>query len=213
MTHDIVFDDATHTYLVDGLEVPSVTTILQPLSNRGYSNINPSVLDYARRRGTAVHEALEMIDLGGDPEITPEILPYITAYQEWCNIYKPTWVGVEQIVYNEQDSYIGTLDRIGYFNGDDKLLNIVDIKTSSPTRESIISACIQTYAYAKAYDPHGAIGQYALFLKPDGTWRFVDSFEYQKKYSFTSWVCWRGLLNVHQMIDELLATGKGKRNE
>ena len=57
---EIIFDEATHTYLVDGEEVPSVTTILQPLSMRSYSAVNPSVLEYARNRGKAIHEAVEM---------------------------------------------------------------------------------------------------------------------------------------------------------
>ena len=105
---DIVFDEVEHIYLVDGVEVPSVTTILQPLANRAYSSVNPSVLEYARNRGSAVHEALELYDLGAGLEASPEIEGYVKAYLEWEQIYKPSWVGVEQIVYSVGDKYIGT---------------------------------------------------------------------------------------------------------
>jgi hypothetical protein len=222
MKRDIFFDETTHTYLVDGKEVPSVTEILQPL-HRAYANVNPSVLEYARNRGTAVHEALEQIDLDGNPDISPEILPYIRAYEEWCSIYKPTWIGVEQIVYNSRDEYIGTLDRIGYFNGDNEVLNIVDLKTSQPTKDALVSVCLQTYAYDMAYrvqnnywkngDPkskYHEIKTWGLFLKPDGTFRFVDCDAYDDKYTLGVCCAWNELLNIHMTIDHLLATGKGK---
>ena len=148
MKHDIFFEESTHTYIVDGQEVPSVTTILQPLSNRSYSSVNPSVLEYARNRGSAVHDALELIDLDADPDISPEIVPYLTAYEEWKSIYRPTWTDIEQIVYEDELGYIGTLDRAGYLN--DGRFAIVDIKTSNPSKEALVSACAQTADYATA---------------------------------------------------------------
>ena len=47
--YEMVFDEEKHLYYVDGKVVPSVTEILAPL-HRSYGNLNPSVLDYARRR-------------------------------------------------------------------------------------------------------------------------------------------------------------------
>lgn len=213
MKHDIFFDPESHVYLVDGQEVPSVTTILQPLSNRSYSSVNPSVLEYARNRGTAVHEALEAIDLGAEPDIYTEIVPYIQAYEEWKSIYRPTWVGVEQIVYNDFEHYIGTLDRMGWLNGND--LAIIDIKTSQPTKEALVSVCLQTMAYKLAEDcdkdqPFEVNKRYGLFLKSDGSFRMVDCAEYEKKYNIDAWVVWHKLLDTHKTITELLATGKGK---
>lgn len=205
---DIFFDPATHTYLVDGQKVPGVTEILAPL-HRSYGKINQSVLDQAARRGTAVHEALEMLDLGMDFEVFPETAPYIMAYQEWLDVYRPSWIGIEKTVFCEEGWYAGTLDRIGYLNGGDKL-NIVDIKTSQPTKEALVSVCIQTYAYASAYDNSVPIERWGLFLKSDGTWRFQNCTEYEKKYGFFGWDVWRMLLRTHNMINDLLAT-RGKK--
>ena len=52
------FDD-THTYLYDGLMLPSVTQILGVKYKNDYASVPPSVLDNAARRGTAVHKAIE----------------------------------------------------------------------------------------------------------------------------------------------------------
>jgi len=226
MKHDIFFDEATHTYLVDGVDVPSVTQILEPL-HRSYKTVNPSVLEYAANRGKAVHEALEVYDLGGELECPSEFAGYVEAYLDWGKVYKPSWIGVEQIVCHEAPrivevngesqlqllpDYIGTLDRIGHFNGGD-VLNIVDIKTSQPTKEALVSACLQTYAYAEAYDPERSnkIERWVLFLKRDGTWRFQNAKEYEERYNVMGTIAWWRLLAAHMMITELLETGKGKR--
>lgn len=214
MKHDIAFFEDEHKYLVDGQEVPSVTDILKPL-HRSYGKVNSSVLDYAARRGTATHEALEQIDLGGEPDVVPEIVPYIRAYEEWKSIYRPTWTGVEQIVYSDFNGYIGTLDRVGVLN--DRELAIVDLKTSQPTKEALTSVCVQTAAYEIAYceDPksiplrkkYGAsLRRYGLFLKSDGSFRFLDCEDYEKRYKFSGHKVFHSLLKTHKMVTEILAT-------
>lgn len=214
---EIIFDEAEHTYLVDGQEVPSVTTILQPLATRAYASVNPSVLEYARNRGAAVHEALEMYDLGGELEVTPETEGYIRAYLEWAQIYRPRWTGVEQIVYSVGDKYIGTLDRIGTLNGSE--FAIVDLKTSTPTKEALVSVCCQTAAYAMAYTEQSekplkfveSIKRYGLFLKADGTYRLVDCEEYEDKYGFAGALVFFNLLTTHKMITNILETKARKK--
>ena len=52
------FDD-THTYLYDGLMLPSVSRILETKFKGEYKNVPPAVLNNAAQRGTAVHKAIE----------------------------------------------------------------------------------------------------------------------------------------------------------
>lgn len=214
---EIIFDEATHTYLVDGEEVPSVTTILQPLTSRGYGKINPSVLEYAANRGRAVHEALEIYDLGAEPEVYPEIEGYIRAYLEWQSIYKPNWSGIEEVVYCESEGFIGTLDRVGTLNG--TALAIVDLKTSTPTKEALVSVCVQTAAYAMAYTEQNKkpqefmeqIKRYGLFLKADGSYRLVDCDEYEDKYGFGAILVFYNLLTTYKSITRILETKARKK--
>jgi hypothetical protein len=58
------FDD-THTYLYDGLMLPSVTQILGVKYKNDYASVPPAVLDNASKRGTAVHKAIENFNVSG----------------------------------------------------------------------------------------------------------------------------------------------------
>lgn len=58
------FDD-THTYLYDGLMLPSVTQILGVKFRNDYASVPPAVLDNASKRGTAVHKAIENFNVSG----------------------------------------------------------------------------------------------------------------------------------------------------
>lgn len=58
------FDD-THTYLYDGLMLPSVTQILGVKYRNDYASVPPAVLNNAAQRGTAVHKAIENFNVSG----------------------------------------------------------------------------------------------------------------------------------------------------
>lgn len=57
--------DKTHTYLYDGLMLPSVTTILGAKFRNDYASVPPAVLNNAAKRGTAVHKAIENFNVSG----------------------------------------------------------------------------------------------------------------------------------------------------
>lgn len=178
------FKEDTHQYFKeDGTEVPSVTTILDYVTSRHYGSINQSVLERAKLRGTAVHEALEMMDYGAEVEVESEILGFCKAYADFLNDYRPTWESIEKVAFsdNGDHSFCGTVDRAGKMNGKPCVL---DIKTtSSPTKENYISVCAQTSAYAIALGIPNA-KRYALYLKSDGTYRLVDCEKYEDKHGF-----------------------------
>lgn len=216
MSHEILFYDDTHQYLVDGQEVPSVTTILSYMSNAEYGDVNKAVLDQAARRGSLVHEYTENIDYGCDPdEVEYEIAPYIKAYYEFRRDYKPDWILVEHPVYSEFYGYVGTLDRYGIIDGK---RCIVDIKTvSSASKMQKLTTSAQTSAYAVALKEtnidYYTEKRYALYLTKDGEYNLVDLGEYDKKYDVRSWGIFNKCLDMYksiQMLKELKPT-KGKR--
>lgn len=53
------FDEETHTYIADGIIVPSVTQIMQVKFGGKYNAVNRDVLQRAAERGTAIHRAIE----------------------------------------------------------------------------------------------------------------------------------------------------------
>ncbi len=56
---ELTFEEERHLYYLNGLEVPSVTTLMKPLSSDFYSTVDPEVLNKAAKRGTAIHNAVE----------------------------------------------------------------------------------------------------------------------------------------------------------
>ena len=59
------FFPETHTYLYDGLMLPSVTQILGAKFRNDYASVPPAVLNNASKRGTAVHKAIENFNVSG----------------------------------------------------------------------------------------------------------------------------------------------------
>lgn len=57
--HILEYIDETHTYLVDGVIVPSITQILKIKFGKKYEGIDKDILKRAADKGTAVHEAIE----------------------------------------------------------------------------------------------------------------------------------------------------------
>lgn len=57
--YTLEYDDETHTYLVDGVIVPSITQILGVKFGNKYAGVNRSTLERAAERGTAIHKAIE----------------------------------------------------------------------------------------------------------------------------------------------------------
>lgn len=57
--YTLEYDDESHTYIVDGVIVPSVTQILAVKFGNKYAEIDAATLQRAAERGTAIHEAIE----------------------------------------------------------------------------------------------------------------------------------------------------------
>ena len=57
--YTLEYDDESHTYIVDGVIVPSVTQILAVKFGNKYAEIDATTLQRAAERGTAIHEAIE----------------------------------------------------------------------------------------------------------------------------------------------------------
>ena len=58
--HTLEYDDDTHTYLVDGIIVPSITQILKVRFSGKYAGVDKDTLQRAAQRGTDIHKAIEL---------------------------------------------------------------------------------------------------------------------------------------------------------
>ena len=74
--------DDTHTYLYDGVVLPSVTQLLQKKFGRKYDGIPKSVLQRAAERGTALHKAIENYEYQGIDTDLQELQNYKRIKEE-----------------------------------------------------------------------------------------------------------------------------------
>lgn len=58
---EVVFNDEGHKYYVNGVDLPSITTLIQYLLPNKYKNVKVEVLKKASERGTLVHEKIEQV--------------------------------------------------------------------------------------------------------------------------------------------------------
>ena len=104
------FDDATHTYRLDGLVIPSVSAILGPLSKAKYAGISERTMDRAADKGTAVHNSIENWIKFEIEDIPPEHIGYFNAFRAWWDEFRPEVVGSEVRICHRLMRYGGTAD-------------------------------------------------------------------------------------------------------
>ena len=147
---ELEFDEDKHIYKLNGSAIPSVTTVMKPLSNAEYSGISENVLNKAAEKGTAVHNAAENWAKFQIDDIEPEYRGYFDAFLSWWKATNPEMVGSEIKLYHKIMRYAGTADLVAWIDGK---LTLVDYKTTSKLIE--MNCGVQLEAYAKALASHG----------------------------------------------------------
>ncbi len=187
---DLRFDEATHTYTLDGKVLPSVTQVLKPLYN--FDGIPPEVLERKRQIGTAVHKAIELalLDDLNSASLAPEVAPYFAAWTRFKAEFRPESQGGGSEVRVHTASYAGTVDLItGRVGHSDTW--VIDFKTSAQVGPIV---ALQTAAYAHAAREMGAVPhgpkRAALHLLPTGLYKLIEHKDRADTSTFLS------LLNV-----------------
>lgn len=71
--YTLEYIDDTHTYLIDGVIVPSITQIIKAQMPNKYSGVSREVLNMAAQKGTEVHQAIEDYCTQGKESDLPEV--------------------------------------------------------------------------------------------------------------------------------------------
>ncbi len=168
---ELSFDEKSHIYLLDGVEIPSVSKVMEPLKASGYAGISERTLERAADKGSSVHNAIEMWLRFGVIDIPEEHRGYFNGFLEWWNRYKPELVASEVKVYHKLMRYAGTTDLLAYIDGK---LTLVDYKTTYRVMEK--SCGVQLEAYAQALASHGVEveAKHILHLEKNGKWDYPE---------------------------------------
>ena len=142
-------------YTIDEVWYPRVTKIVgikaKPALYYYYGEAKSykaaqNATEQSAKEGTAIHEAVEGLLLGKNPEIPPEIAPAVRSFQEFFekNDIHVTPDLVERRIVNYDHRYAGTVDAIATIGGK---LGVLDIKTSQAIYRDYN---LQTAAYMDA---------------------------------------------------------------
>ena len=164
------FDD-THTYLYDGLMLPSVTQILGVKYRNDYASVPPAVLENASRRGTAVHKAIENYNNSGYDDGSEAVRNFKFLQKQYGFEVLDSEL---PLVLFKDDMPIacGRLDMTMLIDGQ---TGIADIKTVSTLNKEKIAYQLNLYRIGLMQ----SYGVDAKFLKiihlRDGIRKFIDS--------------------------------------
>lgn len=128
----------TTGYVIDDIWYPRVTSIVniksKPALYRFYAELNgfsegESIKKLSADEGTRVHEAVQAILTGKEPEIDSVIAPAVEAFRKYLteNNIQVDPDFIEKRVVNFNERYAGTIDALALIDG---RFGILDIKTS-----------------------------------------------------------------------------------
>lgn len=193
--NELTFDQDNHLYYLDGLMLPSVTQLMQPLNEAKYATIDPVTLDAAARRGTEVHEAVEFYNNYGIMEIAPQWQGYADAYLLWFQRHNPTVVSAEMKTWHKQLMYAGTVDMLARI--DDRLY-LIDVKTTATINDMLTTVQLEAYAQALRSHHIEVQNKAILQLKRDGSYEFRP----YKALDIPAWRVFTSLITIRSYIDQ-----------
>ena len=141
----IEFIEETHTYLYEGIIIPSVSEILHFIFPDKYKNVDKEILYKKAIYGSKIHEAIECLEQN-------KTLPKLDNIKEFSiNQYKRLKdkfnikVQVQEQTINYKDVYAGRFDMIATINDN---LSLCDIKTTAQLDKEYLSWQLSFYELA-----------------------------------------------------------------
>ena len=148
--HVLEYYDNTHTYLVDGKIVPSITTLLKTKFGHKYDYVKKETLERARDKGIEVHDAIERYCKTGDESDLKELRNFKFLQRQ----YKFEVIDNEiPVILFKDDEPIsaGRLDMVILMDDE---LGLADIKRTSGLDKEYLAYQLNLYriAYQQSYD-------------------------------------------------------------
>ena len=142
--------DETHTYLYDGVVLPSITQLLKVKFGNKYNGIPKETLERASVQGTAVHKAIEDYEQNG---IESE-LPELRNYKFLKKAYKFDCVANEIPVVLFRDGEAVACGRLDLVLTEGEQIGLGDIKRTSTLDKNYLAYQLNLYriAYQQCYN-------------------------------------------------------------
>ena len=156
---DFKFNPETHTYSLDGVILPSVTTILKAEGLMNHFDTGDS--EWYMSRGSHIHKAIELYLRGRLDEnaLDPALRFYLVGFKAFMSLTGFRVEGIEAPKYHPTHLYAGTPDIWG--NG-----ILIDIKSGTPARWHNLQ--LAAYAGLLNESGHPIREAYVLYLSGNG---------------------------------------------
>ena len=137
--------DDTHTYLIDGIIVPSITQLIKMKFNNKYDAVPKEVLKKAADKGTAMHLAIELYEKENKESDLVELKNYkfLKKHLKWNVIQSEIPI---ILFYNGKPIAAGRLDQVIEMNGKK---GINDLKRTASFDKEYVA--LQTNLYRIGY--------------------------------------------------------------
>ena len=148
--HVLEYYDDTHTYLVDGIIVPSITQILKIKFKNKYSGVNEKILNRASEKGIQVHEAIEKLCKTGEAEDLKEVKNFIFLQKQ----YKFNTLDNEVPIILFKDNIPVGAGRLDLVLEENQKIGLGDIKRTSILDKEYLAYQLNLYriGYQQCYD-------------------------------------------------------------
>ena len=149
--HVLEYLDDTHSYICDGIELPSITHILKSRFPHKYSDIPPAVLKRAADKGIAMHDAIEQYFKNGIVSDIPELRNFLFLQRQYKFEVVENELPVILFTEGMFPFAAGRLDMI--LNMDGKL-GVADLKRTSVLDKAYLADQLNLYRIAvkQSYD-------------------------------------------------------------
>ena len=147
--HEVEFIGDSHTYLVDGVIVPSITQILKAKFNKKYDGIPKSTLQRASEKGTQMHEAIEKWCKNAEESDLKELRNFKFLKRQYNFSVMQNEVPV--ILWHDDEIIgAGRLDMVISMNGQ---VGLADLKRTSALDKDYLGYKLNLYriAYQQSY--------------------------------------------------------------
>ena len=150
--HILEYEDESHTYVCDGMVIPSVTQIMGLRFGNKYSGVPHHVLEEAARKGTLLHKAIENAEKSGFAdayELSPEEWEIAAEFGSYLFLKRENGLTVDAseipllIPYKERIIAAGRMDVLAV-NGDGEH-GVVDVKRTSKLDSEYLAYQLKLY--------------------------------------------------------------------
>lgn len=112
LKNEIEFNEKDHIYMKNGIVLPSVTQIMQPLYEQVYGKADSDASDNGKSKGKEIHRAIDDYCEFGMIDISEEYKPYLDNFIRYIDEHQYEIVASEVMLCHPVYGYAGKIDII-----------------------------------------------------------------------------------------------------